>query len=171
MRQDGLSGQQLDNLLNSQSGLLGISGISGDMRQIIAAMKTGNSRARLAFYVFVHRLPSNIGAMIGALGGLDCLVFTAGIGENSQEVRAEACATLGFIGVKLDSAKNHKRVEIRTFRWLALVYASCSFAPKRIGPLPKLAGVYCQQEPTATPASASSFVFPAVPALPRKRQA
>jgi acetate kinase len=106
MREDGLTGQQLDNLLNLQSGLLGISGISADMRQIIAAMKSGNPRAKLAFEIFVHHLQSCIGAMIAVLGGLDCLVFTAGIGENSSEVRAAACANLGFVGVRLDSDKN-----------------------------------------------------------------
>ena len=106
IRQDDLSGQQLDDLLNKKSGLLGISGSSSDMRQIVAAMKAGDARAKLAFDIFVHHLQSSIGAMIAILGGLDCLVFTAGIGENSPEVRAAACATLGFIGLKLDSAKN-----------------------------------------------------------------
>jgi acetate kinase len=106
MRQDGLSGEELDDLLNRKSGLLGISGASGDMRKIIGAMKAGDARARLAFEIFVHRLQSNIGAMIAVLGGLDCLVFTAGIGENSPEVRSAACATLRFAGLKLDAAKN-----------------------------------------------------------------
>lgn len=106
MRQDGLSGQQLDDLLNKKSGLLGISGASSDMRQIISSMKAGDARAKLTFEMFVHRLRSNIGAMIAVLGGLDCLVFTAGIGENSPEVRHAACASLGFFGLKLDSAKN-----------------------------------------------------------------
>lgn len=106
MRQDGLSSQQLDDLLNKKSGLLGISGISSDMRQIIKEMKVGNARAKLAFEIFVHRLQSSIGAMIAVLGGLDALVFSAGIGENSPEVRAAACATLGFAGLNLDSSKN-----------------------------------------------------------------
>ena len=79
-------------MLNKKSGLLGISGISGDMREIVAAMKNGNERARLAFDIFVHRLQTGIGAMIAALGGIDALVFTAGIGEHSAEVRAAACA-------------------------------------------------------------------------------
>ena len=106
MRQGGLAGQQLDELLNTKSGLLGISGISGDMRQIVAAMKDGQARAKLAFEIFVHRLKSGIGAMIAVLGGTDALVFTAGIGENSPEVRAAACANLGFLGLKLDPARN-----------------------------------------------------------------
>ena len=105
MRQ-GFTGAQLDELLNRKSGLLGISGISGDMREIVNAMKEGHPRAKLAFEIFVHRLRSCIGAMIATLGGIDALVFTAGIGENSPEVRAEACAQFGFLGVELDSEKN-----------------------------------------------------------------
>jgi acetate kinase len=106
MRQDGLNGQHLDNLLNSQSGLLGISGVSQDMRQVIEAMKAGNARAKLAFEIFIHRLESSIGAMVAVLGGLDALVFTAGIGENSPEVRAAACTKLGFLGLELDATEN-----------------------------------------------------------------
>ena len=106
MRQGQLTGQQLDDLLNSKSGLLGISGISGDMRQIVAAMKDGHPRAKLAFEIFVHRLQAGIGAMIAVLGGIDALLFTAGIGENSPEVRAAACANFGFLDLKLDPAKN-----------------------------------------------------------------
>ncbi len=106
MRQGPLTGEQLDDLLNTKSGLLGISGISSDMRQILAAMKEGHPRAKLAFEIFVHRLQTGIGAMIAALGGIDALVFTAGIGENSAEVRAAACANFEFLGLKLDPAKN-----------------------------------------------------------------
>ncbi len=106
MRHGGFTGQQLDEILNTRSGLLGISGISGDMRQIVAAMKDGHMRAKLAFEVFVHRLQAGIGAMIVVLSGIDALVFTAGIGENSPEVRAAACANFGFLGLKLDAAKN-----------------------------------------------------------------
>ena len=106
MRDGKYNGEQLDSLLNTKSGLLGISGISSDMRQIVAAMKDGNARAKLAFDIFAHRLQTGIGAMAAALGGVDALIFTAGIGENSVEVRAAACSNLGFLGVKLDSAKN-----------------------------------------------------------------
>jgi acetate kinase len=106
MRRGQLTGEQLDDLLNTKSGLLGISGISGDMRQIVAAMKDGHTRAKLAFDLFVHRLQAGIGAMIAVLGGIDALVLTAGIGENSPEVRAAACANFGFLGLKLDPAKN-----------------------------------------------------------------
>jgi acetate kinase len=106
MRAQNLSGETLDNLLNKKSGLLGISGISGDMRQIVSAMNKGNDRANLAFGIFVHRLQAGIGAMIAALGGIDALVFTAGIGENSPEVRRAACANFDFLGLQLDPAKN-----------------------------------------------------------------
>jgi acetate kinase len=106
MRHCGFTGQQLDEILNTRSGLLGISGFSGDMRQIVAAMKDGHPRAKLAFEMFVHRLQAGIGAMIATLGGVDALVFTAGIGENSPEVRAAACANFEFLGLKLDGAKN-----------------------------------------------------------------
>jgi acetate kinase len=106
MRAEKSTGQQLDDLLNKKSGLLGISGLSGDMRQIVAAMKDGNPRAKLAFDIFVHHLQSGIGAMIAVLGGIDVLVFSAGIGEHSPEVRAAACANFAFLGLKLDTAKN-----------------------------------------------------------------
>src|SRR5215469_7265634 len=96
----------LDETLNRKSGLLGISGISSDMRDILEAMRKGNERAKLAFDIFVHRLCSEIGAMAASLGGFDVLVFTAGIGENSAEVRAAACTQLKFLGVEIDTAKN-----------------------------------------------------------------
>jgi len=76
------------------------------MRQIVSAMKEGNPRAKLGFEIFVHRLRSSIGSMVAILGGIDALVFTAGIGENSPEIRAASCANFGFLGVKLDPAKN-----------------------------------------------------------------
>jgi acetate kinase len=106
MRQGQFTGEQIDDLLNTKSGLLGISGVSSDMRQIVAAMKDGHLRAKLAFDIFVHRLQAGIGAMIAVLSGIDALVFTAGIGENSTEVRAAACANFAFLGLKLDPAKN-----------------------------------------------------------------
>src|SRR2546427_3497117 len=106
MRQSSFTAEQLDEVLNTRSGLLGISGISGDMRQIVAAMKDGHMRAKLAFEVFVHRLQAGIGAMIAVLSGIDALVFTAGIGENSPEVRAAACANFGVLGLKHEAAKH-----------------------------------------------------------------
>ena len=113
MRQRQLSGQQLDEILNRKSGLLGISGTSNDMREVLAASKNSNEpakqeRAKLALEMYVHRLRSGMGAMIAVLGGLDAIVFTAGVGENSSEVRAAACEDFAFMGVKLDPVKNTK---------------------------------------------------------------
>jgi len=85
---------------------LGISGISGDMREILSAIKKGHERAQLAFDIYVHRLQSGIGAMIAVLGGIDALIFTAGVGENSPEVRAAACENLSYAGLRLDLKKN-----------------------------------------------------------------
>jgi acetate kinase len=106
MRERHLDADQIDRLLNKQSGLLGISGVSSDMREIVAAIEKGNSRAKLAFDIFVHRLQTGIGSMAAALGGIDALVFTAGIGENSADVRAATCENLGFMGVTLEAARN-----------------------------------------------------------------
>jgi acetate kinase len=106
LRQDRLDAKTLDELLNAKSGLLGISGVSSDMREVEAAMKKGNARAKLAFDIFVYRLKLGIGSMIAALNGIDTLVFTAGIGENSAEVRAAACANLGFLGLAIDAQRN-----------------------------------------------------------------
>ena len=106
MRQSHLDVDQIDVELNQNSGLLGVSGISGDMREIQAAVQQGHQRAKLAFDIYVHRLRAAIGALAAELGGIDALVFTAGVGENSAEVRAAACSTLEFLGVKLDGDKN-----------------------------------------------------------------
>ncbi|MGA8541616.1 MAG: acetate kinase [Terriglobales bacterium] len=108
MRRRHFLDEQLDDVLNKKSGLLGISGISSDMREILAATKKGHERAQLALDIYVHRLRSGIGAMIAVLGGVDAVVFTAGVGENSPEVRAAVCDSLAFLGLKLDSGKNAK---------------------------------------------------------------
>src|SRR5262249_22446999 len=106
MRQDRLPAEEIDEMLNQKSGLLGISGVSGDMREILAGMKQGHQRARLAFDIYAHRLRAGIGAMVAVLGGIDALVFTAGVGENSPEVRSVACGKLEFLGLKLDEEAN-----------------------------------------------------------------
>jgi acetate kinase len=106
VRQKGISAERLDEILNKESGLLGISGISGDMRHILAAISDSNERAQLAFDIYIHRLRSGIGAMVAVLGGVDALIFTAGVGENSPEVRAATCESFGYLGVKLDPGKN-----------------------------------------------------------------
>ena len=102
----GLDGRQLDEMLNQKSGLLGISGFSGDMREILAAIQRGHERARLAFDIFIHRLRTGIGGMAAVLGGIDSLVFTAGVGENSPEVREAVCTSLGFLGIEIDGELN-----------------------------------------------------------------
>lgn len=102
----GIDVDKLDEILNRASGLKGISGTSGDMRQIMSEIAQGNPRAQLAFEIYVHRLRSHIGAMLATLGGLDALIFTGGVGENQPPVRAAACEGFGFLGVKLDLDKN-----------------------------------------------------------------
>ncbi len=97
---------QVDDLLNRKSGLKGLSGVSSDMRDLERAIDLGNARARLAFDVFVHRLVQEIGAMTAVLGGMDVLVFTAGIGENSARVRSAVAKRLPFLGLKIDAAVN-----------------------------------------------------------------
>ena len=102
MREHGFDADQIDDMLNRKSGLLGISGLSGDMRDILAGIHRGNERAKLAFDLYVHRLRTAIGGMAAVLEGLDVLVFTAGVGENSPEVRAATCKGLEFLGVTVD---------------------------------------------------------------------
>ena len=106
MRKRHFDAEKLDGILNQRSGLLGVSGLSSDMRDILAAIGEGNERAKLAFDIYVHRVRAAIGSMAAVLGRVDALVFTAGIGENSPDVRSAACRTLEFLGVKLDEDKN-----------------------------------------------------------------
>lgn len=106
LRQGRLRPEEIDDVLNHRSGLIGVSGLSGDMREILAAVKQGHSRATLAFEIYIHRLQTGIGAMLAALGGIDALVFTGGVGENSPEVREAACRPFGFVGLKLDNTAN-----------------------------------------------------------------
>ncbi len=107
IEQYGLNVAQVNQILNKKSGLLGVSGISADMRAILQAISQGNKQASLAFELYLHRLISYIGAMTASLNGLDVLVFTAGIGENSSIVRERTCAGLTYLGVRLDLAKNN----------------------------------------------------------------
>jgi acetate kinase len=102
----GLSAEQVEHVLNAESGLLGVSGSSGDMREILAAVAKGDGRARLAFDVYTHRIKQAIGALAATLGGLDALVFTAGVGEHSAEVRAASCKGLSFLGLDVDPDAN-----------------------------------------------------------------
>lgn len=107
LQQKKLTVEELDEMLNTTSGLKGISG-AGDMRQVLLDIKEGKPRAKLAFDMFVHRLRYYIGAMLATLGGLDALVFTGGIGENAAEVRVAACESFAFLGLKLDAQKNEQ---------------------------------------------------------------
>jgi len=108
LREKGLSADELDTTLNKESGLKGLSGISGDMRTVTEAMAE-NNRAQLAFETYIHHLCRQIGAMVASLQGLDALVFTAGVGENSAIVRQATCQRLGYLGVEIDPEKNQKR--------------------------------------------------------------
>lgn len=106
LKQSDFTAEKLDDLLNRNSGLKGISGVSSDMRLLVQAIAQGNQRAQLALDIYIHRLRAGIGAMLASLGGLDALIFTAGVGENSPVVRAAACEAFGFMGLQLDGEKN-----------------------------------------------------------------
>jgi len=110
MKQGGMSADEVYELLNKRSGLLGLSGVSNDVRLIWEEFKKGNRRAELAFRVFAYRIKKYIGAYAAAMGGVDAIVFTAGIGEKSSEVssyiRRLVCEGLEFLGVKLDEERN-----------------------------------------------------------------
>jgi acetate kinase len=105
-RTEGLNGNQLDDLLNRKSGLLGLSGVSGDMREVEHAAYEGNHRALLAMKAFCYRVRKYIGAYVAAMGGLDVIVFTAGIGQGSARVRALALQGLRCMGISLDEQRN-----------------------------------------------------------------
>ena len=124
LRQPDMDVEKLDRLLNRESGLLGVSGISADLRPVLKAIAEGNQQAQLAFDVYVHSLRSHIGSMLASLGGLYALVFTAGVGENAPAVRAAACAGFEFLGLKLDLDKNNQKlmdVDIATYDSLVRV--------------------------------------------------
>ncbi len=106
MEKENLSPSQMDQLLNKESGMLGISGVSSDDRDIAAAIEAGNERAKLAWNMRTYEIIKYIGGYIVALGGVDALIFTAGIGENQPTLRAEILNALSFYGVKMDAEKN-----------------------------------------------------------------
>ena len=105
----GLTAEQVEAALNRESGLLGVSEISGDMRQVLAAAKAGKDRARLALGVYTHRVRQAIGALAVTMGGIDALVFTAGVGEHAAEVRETICAGLECLGLDIDPQANTVR--------------------------------------------------------------
>jgi acetate kinase len=110
MREYQFDCDRLDKMLNQESGLKGVSGISSDLRAVNAAIEQGNDRAQLAFDIYIHRLRSLIGSMLASLGGLDALIFTAGVGEHQAIVREKTCEAFEFLGLKLDKEKNVDRI-------------------------------------------------------------
>jgi len=108
MKKEGLSPGEMDTILNKKSGLLGFSGVSSDMREVIAAAESGNDRAALAIDIYCHRIRKYIAMYAGLLNGPDALVFTAGVGEHSPLVRRKSSAGLSFLGIGLDDGKNDR---------------------------------------------------------------
>lgn len=102
----GLDADGLSDLLNKKSGMLGITGVSSDMREIEAAFENGNERAKLAFDMYFYRIRKYIGAYAAAMNGCDIIVFTAGVGENQPSLREEVCKKLTYLGVEIDVEKN-----------------------------------------------------------------
>ena len=112
-KKEGLSLDEMNEVLNKKSGMLGISGVSSDGRDLEAAAETGNKRAQLALDVFDYRVIKYIGAYVAAMNGVDAIAFTAGIGENNIKMRKDVCSSLTYLGVKLDEEKNNVRGEER----------------------------------------------------------
>lgn len=108
----GIKGNELTDYLTKKAGFLGVSGISSDCRDIEVAAKEGNERAKLVLDMYFYQLQKFIGSYVAAMGGLDCVVFTAGIGENSPTVREGVCAGLGYFGIEIDKEANKKRGDI-----------------------------------------------------------
>jgi acetate kinase len=108
MQQLGLSNLDVDRVLNRESGLLGISGLSNDMRDVLQGARAGGERCRLALDVYCYRLKKYIGAYAAAMGGLNALVFTGGVGENGAPIRARVCEGLSFLGIELDEESNSR---------------------------------------------------------------
>jgi acetate kinase len=109
MDKEGITAKKMDDIMNKNSGVLGISGISSDFRDVESKIKEGNERAALAIDMFCYQVSKYIGAYAVAMGGLDAIVFTAGIGENNGVLRAKMCINLKFMGVELDSELNSQR--------------------------------------------------------------
>lgn len=108
MEKENIGSQTMSTIVNKFSGLLGISGVSSDMRELTEAIAAGNQRAKLAFDMFTYRVRKYIGAYAAVMGGIDILVFTGGIGENSSQSRKDVCSELGFLGIKIDEEVNNK---------------------------------------------------------------
>lgn len=108
MDKEGLTTTGVSNLLNKKSGILGVSGVSSDMRELDAACQAGNARAQLAEDMYYYRIKKYVGSYAAALGGVDVLVFTGGVGENQSKCRSSVCADMEFMGVRIDESINQK---------------------------------------------------------------
>ncbi|MEG6584092.1 acetate/propionate family kinase [Dendrosporobacter sp. 1207_IL3150] len=113
MKKEGLSVEDMDNYINKKSGVLGISGVSSDFRDIEGAAEEGNERAQLALDIFAYRVRKYIGSYVAAMGGVDAIVFTAGLGENSVSMRAMIAEGLDFLGTKICNERNNVRGKAR----------------------------------------------------------
>jgi len=109
MNKEDLTLSEVNSMLNKHSGMLAISGTSSDMREITEAMQEGDKNSKLAFEMYIYRLKKYIGAYAAAMNGIDVLVFTAGIGENSSIVREAVCNGISFLGIELDTEANNIR--------------------------------------------------------------
>jgi acetate kinase len=107
LREQEYTVAQLDRILNSESGLLGVSGVSNDVREIDREIDAGNTRAKLALDIYIDRLASKIAALVPALGGLNALIFTGGVGEHHPGIRAAVASKLAFLGVEIDPDLNN----------------------------------------------------------------
>lgn len=106
MRREGLTPEQMDNIINKKSGWLGISGVSNNLRNVYEEAERGNKRAQTAIEATAYRCRKYVGAYAAAMGGIDMLVFSGGVGQNSPDLRKRICSDLGFLGIELDESRN-----------------------------------------------------------------
>ena len=106
MKKHGYSAQEVEDILNKKSGILGVSGVSNDLRNVTAEAKNGNARAELAIKILTNGIKKHIGAYTAEMNGLDAVVFTAGIGENQSNIREMVCENMEYLGIKIDLEKN-----------------------------------------------------------------
>jgi len=115
MEKEGLTAQQVTDVLNKKSGVYGVSGVTSDFRDIEAEAENGNDRAQAALDLYYYRVAKYVGEYAAAMNGVDAVIFTAGLGENSKECRAEVCAYLGYLGIVVDHEKNAVRGKVADF--------------------------------------------------------
>ncbi|MBO5881408.1 MAG: acetate kinase, partial [Paraprevotella sp.] len=107
MDKEGLNPSAMSDLLNKKSGVAGITGVSSDMREVTAAANEGNKRCQLALQMYAYRIKKYIGAYAAAMGGVDIILFTGGVGENQADMREAICSGLEYLGVNIDKAVNN----------------------------------------------------------------